>query len=156
MNDSLPSIEFESDHLLSKWGFDDGDLLIPVLKNGGFPEIDDDNDFWIHFNRLVLCEVVECFVCTQIDNQIKPYRCSTSHNPIRVYEIDGKHVSELKLSASNLILQPFSVSVTESQILSTAQQLYEQKYKFKDQNNDWSYMIPSDFAIRIRREYGWD
>lgn len=154
MRDNLLFIELQSDHLLYKWGFDDGDILIPVLRDSGFPKIEEDNDFWVHFNSLVLCEIVECFVCTQIENSIRPYRCWTSHNPVRVYEVDGKHVSELP--QDNLLLLPHSVTVTSERIVSVAKRLYDRRHEFKDEKGDWNYMIPSDFAMRVRREQGWD
>ncbi|AFY39018.1 hypothetical protein Lepto7376_2758 [[Leptolyngbya] sp. PCC 7376] len=154
MADSSSLIEFQSEHLLSKWGFDDGDLLIPTLKNNGFPNIDTDNDFWIFFNRLVLCEVVERFVCTQIENQIKPYRCLSSHNPIRIYEIDGHHVSNLPIN--DLILRPWAIAVKKTQIIATAKQLYQERRQFKDSNGDWSYLISSEVAKITRVQQGWE
>ena len=154
MGDRQPFIEFQSDHLLSKWGFDDGDLLVSLLKENGFPLIDSDDEFWDYFNRLVLCEVVEGFVCPQIENDIKPYRCLTSHNPMRVYEIEGKHVGNI--SKDEVKLEPEAIAVPYSKIIATAQCLYEQREQFKDSNGDWSYLIPSETVKQIRIQYGWE
>ncbi len=154
MGDRQSFIEFQSDHLLSKWGFADGDLLVPILKENGFPLIDTDDDFWFCFSRLVLCEVVERFVCTQIENQIKPYRCLTTHNPARVYEIDGTHISDI--SVDTLMLQPHEITVSHETILMTAQELYRVKDDFRDGNGEWSYVIPSEFTKKVRAEKGWD
>ena len=146
-------IDFQSDHLLSKWGFADGDLLIPILQSNGFPNINSDSDFWFFFNRLVLCEVVESLVCTRIENAIKPYRCSSTHNPIRIYEIDGHHVSDLP--AKDLGLKPLAIAVETQQIIMTAKQLYRERTQFKDAQGEWNYLIPSETVKRIRKQQGW-
>jgi hypothetical protein len=79
-------LEFVTEHLLSKWGFQDGEMLDDI-----FPDTEA-GDY--EFSRWVLCEVVEFYVCPKIKSGIKPYRMQTSHNPIRIYEVDGTHVSD--------------------------------------------------------------
>lgn len=140
--DNRSFIEFKGDHLLSKWGFSDGELLISILQKDGFPELETNNNFGIDFNSLVLCEIVECFVCTQIENGIQPYRCAISHNPIRVYEIDGQDMGEF--SSVDLIFCPYSVSVRRDQIMSTAKALSR---KTQIQGSKWRLELSNFFGF---------
>ena len=101
--------EFVTDHLLTKWGFQDGEMLDDL-----FP--DDDHEFV----RWVLCEVVEYYVCSKIDNDVKPYRTKTSHNPVRVYEVDGVHEGDWTEPPR---LTPFEIKVSPNEIFEMADYL---------------------------------
>ncbi|WP_420643053.1 hypothetical protein [Candidatus Leptofilum sp.] len=145
------NIFFESDHLLSKWGFADGTLLDNLLRQNGYGHMAESNDEWYEFSRRVLCEVVEMFVCTKIHNGIKPYRMATSHNPIRVYEVDGRHVTDY---ADPPILQPLTVSVPKEVILETAVHLYAAR--FTPSGEIVSHMVRSEWATAVATQHGWD
>ena len=151
MNLSNETIEFETDHLLSKWGFADGTLLDELLRENGYTHLDEASEEWYEFSRRALCEVVELFVCTQIRNAIKPYRMLTSHNPIRVYEVDGRHVSDWPEPPT---LQPFTVAVPKDVILETAVHLYATR--FTDTGKLVSYMERSEWGTAVAQQHGWE
>lgn len=144
-------IHFETDHLLSKWGFADGELLADFLRKNGYNQLDEASEEWYQFARRVLCEVVECFVCPQIRNAIKPYRVLTSHNPIRVYEVDGRHITDY---ATPPTLQPLTVSVPKKVILETAVHLYAAR--FTPTGEIVSYMVRSEWGTAVALQHGWD
>ncbi len=150
-NRSDETIEFETDHLLSKWGFADGELLDNLLRENGYAHLDIASDEWTEFSRRVLCEVVELFVCTQIHSAIKPYRMLTSHNPIRVYEVDGRHVTDWPEPPT---LQPLTVAVPKTVILETAVHLYATR--FTDAGEIVSYMVRSEWATAVAAQQGWN
>ena len=145
------SISFETDHLLSKYGFADGELLADFLRENGYDHLDEESDEWNTFSRRVLCEVVECFVCPHIENRIKPYRMLTSHNPIRIYEVDGRHLSDWNAAPQ---LQPFTISVAKEAILATAASLYATRCN--DSGEITSYMVRSEQATAVAQQHGWD
>lgn len=145
------TIDFETDHLLTKWGFQDGEQLGDFLRQNGYGRLDETSDEWYAFSRRVLCEVVECFVCPQISNAIKPYRVLTSHNPMRVYEVDGRHITEWETVPT---LQPFTVSVARETILETAVHLYATR--FTPTGEVVSYMVRSAWATAVAQQNGWD
>ncbi|MDX1489413.1 MAG: hypothetical protein R3268_14480, partial [Acidiferrobacterales bacterium] len=121
------------------------------LRSKGYDDLAVDSDEWFHFTRRVLCEVVECFVCTSIENQIKPYRTLTSHNPIRVYEVDGRHLTNWKEQPT---LRPSTVLIPEQTILQTAARLYAERHTGRGEIVE--YLYPSQHAIRVSRAQGWD
>lgn len=145
------SIYFDTDHLLSKWGFADGELLENFLHQHGYDQLGEESDEFYAFSRRVLCEVVECFVCPKINNAIKPYRVLTSHNPIRVYEVDGRHVTDWEELQT---LQPLTVSVSKEMILATAVHLYAAR--FTPAGEIVSYMVRSEWATAVAQQHGWD
>ncbi|MCA9919690.1 MAG: hypothetical protein KC445_17150 [Anaerolineales bacterium] len=149
--DTPKLITFETDHLHSKWGFADGTLLDALLRKNGYGHLDEDSDEWTEFSRRVLCEVVELFVCPQIHNAIKPYRMLTSHNPIRVYEVDGRHVSDWPEPPT---LQPLTVAVPKKAIYETAVRLYATR--FTDTGELVSYMERSGWATAVAQQRGWE
>ena len=145
------TIVFDTDHLLSKWGFQDGEQLDDFLRENGVGRLDPASEEWYQFSRRVLCEVVECLVCPQIENAIKPYRMLTSHNPIRVYEVDGRHVSDWETPPT---LQPLTVSVPKQMILDTAVHLYGDR--FTPTGELVSYMVRSEWATAVTQQHGWE
>lgn len=144
-------IHFETDHLLSKWGFADGELLASFLRENGYTQLEIESDTWFHFARRVLCEVVERFVCMHVQNAIKPYRALTSHNPIRVYEVDGRHITDWEEPP---VLQPLSVAVPKQLILKTAAALDADRQAHNGEIV--TYMQRSPAATAVAREQGWD
>lgn len=137
-------IEFETGHLLSKWGFQDGEQLVELLDQAGLNRWSADSDEWWMFTRLVLCEVVERFVCPQIENDIKPYRMQTTHNPMRVYEVDGCHMSDWPAPPT---LRPATVQVATRQILQVARDL-------QNEEHDLTERSPQNKAVFL--DQGWE
>lgn len=144
-------ISFETDHLLGKWGFADGELLSSFLRNNGFDGIDPESEEWYQFCRRVLCEVVELYVLPEIENEIKPYRLSSPHNPIRVYEVDGVHQSDWE---DKPILRPLSVEVPVESVLEWASALFE---VLQDERGEpVSYTVRSSRARDLMKARGWE
>ena len=50
-NGSETLFTFETDHLLSKWGFADGALLDDFLRENGYGHLDETSDEWYEFAR---------------------------------------------------------------------------------------------------------
>jgi hypothetical protein len=144
------AIVFDTDHLLTKWGFADGLLLEHFLLENGFGHMDQETDEWYEFSRRVLCEVVERFVLPEIENDIKPYRVSSSHNPIRLYEVDGCHMSDIVDSS---ILRPREVQVSKSTVLETATLLYQKR--FDEEGKIRSYLSRSAEATMLFKTRSW-
>ena len=145
------TIQFETDHLLTKWGFADGELLEDFLRGNGYDHIAAGSDEWYHFTRRVLCEVVECFVCPQIEQAIKPYRMLTSHNPMRIYEVNGRHISDF---AEPPTLLPYTISVAKEDILATAAALYATR--FTPAGEIVTYTVHSERATAVAQQHNWD
>ena len=99
----------------------------------------------------VLCEVVELFVCTQIDAAIKPYRTHTTHNPIRVYEVNGRHVTDY---ATLPTLHPLTVAVPKDAILETAVHLYATR--FSETGELVSFTERSEWVTAVAQQRGWE
>ena len=144
------TITFETDHLLGKWGFADGDYLEETLLVNGYQQSDPESDEWFEFVRRTLCEVVEIYVLPRIRNTIKPQRIVSSHNPIRVYEVDGQRVEDLP---KDFLPEPHSVEVEQQLILEVASRVFEQRY-----NSDGtltSYMVRSPEANQVFLANSW-
>lgn len=144
------TICFVTDHLLAKWGFADAELLNDFLRNNGFEQLDEESDEWYQFSRRVLCEVVERYVLPEIQNDIKPYRVTTSHNPVRVYEVDGRRVDEPDIEPS---LKPPEVEVSKVTVLETASTLFQKR--FDENGQPYSYMERSPEAIALFKRRSW-
>lgn len=104
-------ITLHSASLLSKWGFDDGDLLWDFLY-------DLDNGHRAHkINHEVLVATVQKWLLPALDQQVETYVMElSSHNPIRAESVDGVSV---EVDGRNLVLNlltPASVEVSEDDI----------------------------------------
>jgi hypothetical protein len=163
-------MEFVTDNLTHKWGFHDGEQLEPLLCEAGYPvtryqecpicnlsgELCDECVKWQDFTQLVLCECIERFVCTQIKNSIRPYRMVTSHNPIRVYEIDGVHLSDIPERELSLAIEPHTIQVADSELLSTAAEIHADLQRYLDKEGKVDILCASEIALQIRKQFGWD
>ena len=149
--DDEEDVVFETDHLMTKWGFMDGELLEEFLVANGFEPIDTGSEEWFHFSRRVLCEVVECCVLPKIQNDIKPYRVFGNHNPMRVYEVDGVHMSDFKPPP---VLRPMSVGVPKWRVLEAAASIYSSR--FSEDGTPQSYMTRSAEAVAIFNAESWE
>lgn len=143
-------ISFETDHLLAKHGFADGELLEELLLSNGYEAEAFSEEAWADFLRRTLCEVLELYVLPKIRNSIKPYRMMTSHNPMRIYELDGQRVEDLP---AGLHLEPHSVEVDRQKVLDVAQSLFENR--FDDQGEPLSYLIRSPRAQTVFKSKSW-
>jgi hypothetical protein len=103
--------------LLSKWGFDDGDLLIGLLL---------DNDFGLENDKQVLAEVVMRHVIPAIDQSIELKKVAdwnwTGHNPIRAEKVNGVDVDDYG-NRSNPTITPEFVDIDDNAILAVAREV---------------------------------
>jgi hypothetical protein len=92
MNDTTPEqgLSLHANDLLSKWGFADGDLIYNFWEDThpdeSIPEI---------YSHSVLIELVRAHLLPALAEQGHSFihhEISTIHNPIRLYELDGKGV----------------------------------------------------------------
>lgn len=74
-------VEFVSQGLLSKFGFEDGDMLVDFIL---------DHDLHVDFHELLIA-VVERLLVPRLDHQVETHTIwATLHNPIRAKTIDGE------------------------------------------------------------------
>jgi hypothetical protein len=98
--------------LLSKWGFEDGDMpdeLCDYFDARGTPweQVD-----W----HATLVKLVRTFLLPVIDQKIEVDEISTIHNPIRARTVDGQQVDSYETDSSTP-LTPDGVDVPLSAIL---------------------------------------
>ena len=99
----------DSESLLSKWGFDDGDpfsdwLLGPT--NHAFR------------SKIFLAAVVRKFLIPKLDQKVEIVFLDTCHNPIRAAKVDGVAVDWYS-SNPGIKLTPEFVEVTDEQLAQT-------------------------------------
>ncbi len=106
-------MRFNTRELLHKWGFEDGDLLMPFLHAHGF-DLGELN----HVD--VLRAVLEGYVLPAIRNAVEWRSISTLHNPVRVTSVDGLAVDNLQADHPDVRLVPEFVDVPDEVILTYA------------------------------------
>lgn len=108
-----------SESLLSKWGFNDGDL--PDEVDGWL----DAQDPPIHLAgnwRPILCQLVRRYLIPALDQAVEVVEIETSHNPIRAEKVDGVDVTDSWYhNGEKVRLTPDSVTVPYSAILELIQ-----------------------------------
>lgn len=93
--------------LLSKWGFDDGDLFSDFVFRYGGPDAPDDGS--------VLVAAVKAYLLPKLKQSVEVVEIETSHNPIRALRVDGGRV-DWYLHNPDIKLEPESVEITEQDI----------------------------------------
>lgn len=101
---------FHTESILSKWGFDDGDMLDDLLWDNGI-ELDD--------KHKLLIKVVREKVLPEIKQHVEVFEIGTIHNPIRAESVDGVKVDNYG-DNPNIHLLPESVEVDDAEILRMA------------------------------------
>lgn len=101
-------VEFVSQGLLSKFGFEDGDMMLDFIL---------DHDFGVDFRELLIA-VVERLLVPRLDQQVETYTIwATLHNPIRAKTIDGEPADPFST------ITPVIVEVAVADIISVARTL---------------------------------
>ncbi len=120
---------FQTEGLLSKWGFGDGDMLDDLLDFGGFSWTDrshftqTDEDGVLHsFEHIVLFVAVAAYVVPRLDQRVDLDLISTIHNPVRAERVDGRQMDYPE--DKSVTLTPGSVEVPDETILALARALY--------------------------------
>lgn len=103
---------FYTEALLSKWGFDDGDLLGEMLleKLG--------EDYFKLDQKEILFEVVRDHIVPKISNNIEIYYINTCHNPVRADKVDGIRVNDT--GDNDISIVPEKIEVEDNIILEIA------------------------------------
>lgn len=114
MNADEPMLRLYSSDLLSKWGFNDGDMpdeLRDYFDSAGEAYPQD----W----HVVLRRLVRDYLLSQIDADVEVYDIYTSHNPIRASRVNGVEVDNRALDAP-VVLTPEYVDIPYSTVLAVA------------------------------------
>lgn len=101
--------------LLSKWGFDDGDLLDWIYEFGDFDR------------HAVLCAVVRQKLLPALTQKVDVQEIVTIHNPIRARTVDGKDVTHMHYDSAlrtDDLLTPASVNLTGAEVLAIARTIF--------------------------------
>lgn len=102
-------MKFNTNGLLSKWGFMDGDILEDFMFDSDLC----DND--INQSHKSLIKVVVDHVIPKLDQEVELSQISTIHNPIRAKSVDGKNVNWYRDDGD--ILTPSVVEVSDDVII---------------------------------------
>jgi hypothetical protein len=111
----MNELRLDSESLLSKWGFNDGDEpdpLLDLLDERGLPY--PTRDEW----TIVLRRLVRKHLIPALDQAVEVVDMETSHNPIRVTAVDGVDVRALwSESGKSVPLTPEAVAVPIDEVL---------------------------------------
>lgn len=105
-------LTLHSDGLLSKFGFNDGDLTDELADWFEAEGIDYARVAW----HQVLCRLVREHLLPVLDQAVVVYEIGTIHNPIRAATVDGVDVSDLD-EADLPVLTPDHVDVPYAVVL---------------------------------------
>lgn len=106
--------------LLSKWGFNDGDMP------DGLWDYFDEKGMQVMDWHPVLIHLVRGFLAPKIEQNIELVEICTGHNPIRVTRLYGLDVSDAWYSTSNRMwLTPEFVNVPFAEVERAARELGE-------------------------------
>ena len=109
-------MRFHTADLLSKWGFDDGDLIDNFLESHNFPiDIIDTSPLWERiFTQLVLPE---------IENDLTFEWTPSMHNGARAKTVDGNVIDHTAEKHPDVHVRPEYVDVPDHRILQWANEL---------------------------------
>ena len=117
---SETTVRLWSDGLLSKWGFDDGDVLDDITYQwsiDGLPEAQ------VRDHDLLTAAVFQLLL-PRLDQVVGVQEIITIHNPIRAATVDGTDVTGLWLDPNaESMLTPAFVDVSESELRAIAARL---------------------------------
>ncbi len=108
---------FNTSSLLSKWGFDDGDMLDEFCEQHYYEAFDKS----LQFDHELLCAVVKKHVIPKLDQKVEVITLRTIHNPIRVASVDGENVNVYE--DGDIKLTPSTIEVTDEQLHECAKKL---------------------------------
>jgi hypothetical protein len=110
-----------SSSLLSKWGFDDGDLPESVWDHLDDTVDDDEYRRLFDASKPALVRLVREFLLPALDQQVEVVEIVTSHNPIRASTVNGVDVEDCwHGNAPNPELTPEYVEVPMPEVLRIA------------------------------------
>jgi hypothetical protein len=118
-------MKFITKHLLSKWGFEDGDMIANFLEAHGFENY---NDYGINSHKL-LKKILLKYVIPKIKNKLEGFSTGleTIHNPMRVCYVDGIEVNDIDMAQyAKITLEPEYVDVPDEIVLEEAQKIKEE------------------------------
>ena len=108
--------------LVSKFGFEDGDVMFHFMEDHG-----------LDFERLdhhdLLIAVVEQLLVPRLDQAVETFTLVSLHNPIRAGKVDGQEASY------DSVFTPESVEIPVAEILEIAASLVEPD---EEPGQDWS------------------
>ena len=105
-------MKFSTNSLLSKWGFDDGDILDGLLYDNGL-DVD---------AHKVLIKVVKTLLLAKIKQNVEVIEIHTIHNPIRAQTVDGVEINNYKYGHGDL-LTPKVIDIDDDEIIKIAKEI---------------------------------
>ena len=116
------AITLYPDGLVSKYGFEDGDVMFFFMQDHGL-------DLGKLDHHDLLIAVVERLLVPRLDQKVETYTLVSLHNPIRALTVDGEPAD------SGSHFSPESVEIPVTEILEVAAELME---AIDDDGEDWS------------------
>lgn len=123
MTDARDVFTLWPEGLMSRWGFQDGDV------------IHQDDDFWDYANEhgvdlltverdWLLLAVVQTFIVPVVDQVLDVFHMETQHNPVRTRTVDG-HLIDHRLDEDDqpVHLTPREITVPYADVLALAREL---------------------------------
>jgi hypothetical protein len=98
-------MKFETNDLLSKWGFGDGGMLTNLLL---------DNNHSLSLSHHILRCIAREHILPFLDQTVEVEDSCKMHNPIRAISVDG---SEIDCGKSSILLTPKYIEVSDQVIL---------------------------------------
>lgn len=98
-------MKFETNDLLSKWGFGDGNMLTDLLL---------DNHYSLSLSANLLRMIAREHILPGLDQVVQVEDSCEMHNPIRAISVDG---SQVDCNKNNLLLTPKYIQVSDHVIL---------------------------------------
>lgn len=117
MSETGPDLKLVTDDLLSKWGFEDGDLLMEFMIANGY-------DCRKQSHHAFLVAVVRRFVLPRLEQRVEVHVIGTHHNPIRAVTVDGEAVDDMNPQANPTRLRPAEVVVSHDELTRVARELF--------------------------------
>jgi hypothetical protein len=121
-------VKFYTNGLLSKFGFEDGDMLDDMLDWAGYAGLDQVHHFTVSdeydsfsFYHVVLSVAVCAYVVPALDQRVDIELLHTIHNPVRANRVDGQRVESWY--DSPFTLTPEFVEVADETVLALARAL---------------------------------
>ena len=111
------TVRFWTNGLLSKWGFDDGDLVDNFVYTGWGGILCD--------HHQLLTEVVRRHVIPALDQKVETFEIDGIHNPIRAKSVNGVEFDDHYNSHTPDLLTPEYVEVPFSVINAMAVELFD-------------------------------
>jgi hypothetical protein len=108
-------MRFYTEGLLSKWGFNDGDILDDLLYDH-FGTFDEDP-------HELLIKVVRVHILPKLEQMVEVHEINTIHNPIRATSVNGVKINVYE-GIHGVSLTPEYVDIDDQHIVNLARNMW--------------------------------